>query len=79
MVPKFAVDEKVMCYHGPLLYEAKCIKLKKEGNQYQYFVHYQVKHLKVLKQFSIDSLLYFQGWNKNWDEWVTENRMLKQV
>jgi len=60
MVPKFVVDEKVMCYHGPLLYEAKCIKIKKEGNQYQYFVHYQ-------------------GWNKKWDDWVTESRMLKQV
>jgi len=60
MQPKFAVEEKVLCYHGPLLYEAKCLKLKKENNVYQYFVHYQ-------------------GWNKNWDEWVTEGRMLKQI
>jgi len=60
MIPKFSVDEKVLCYHGPLLYEAKCIKIKKESNEYQYFVHYQ-------------------GWNKNWDEWITDKRMLKQV
>jgi len=59
MPPKFSTEEKVLCYHGPLLYEAKCTKIKKEASQYQYFIHYQ-------------------GWNKNWDEWVTEARMLKQ-
>jgi len=59
MVPKYKVEEKVLCYHGPLLYEAKCTKTKKDGGIYQYYIHYQ-------------------GWNKNWDEWVTESRMLKQ-
>ena len=54
---------KVLCYHGPLLYEAKCVKSRKDtksGNpgDFQYFVHYQ-------------------GWNKNWDEWVDETRILK--
>ena len=53
----------MLCYHGPLLYEAKCVKSRKDtksGNpgDYQYFVHYQ-------------------GWNKNWDEWVDETRILK--
>lgn len=61
--PKFADHEKVLCYHGPLLYEAKCVKSRKDtksGNpgDFQYFVHYQ-------------------GWNKNWDEWVDETRILK--
>lgn len=60
MQPKFLVDEKVLCYHGPLLYEAKILKSKKENSSYSYFVHYQ-------------------GWNRNWDEWVGETRMLKQV
>ena len=60
MQPKFNAEEKVLCYHGPLLYEAKVLKHKKEGGVYAYFVHYQ-------------------GWNKNWDEWVGEGRMLKQV
>ena len=54
---------QVLCYHGPLLYEAKCVKSRKDtksGNpgDFQYFVHYQ-------------------GWNKNWDEWVDETRILK--
>lgn len=64
--PKFEDNEKVLCYHGPLLYEAKCVKGRKVSNKgqpqqpanevhFQYFVHYQ-------------------GWNKNWDEWVAEDR-----
>jgi len=61
--PKFADHEKVLCYHGPLLYEAKCVRSRKhtksgDPGDYQYFVHYQ-------------------GWNKNWDEWVDETRILK--
>jgi len=60
MQPKFAADEKVLCFHGPLLYEAKILKSKKEGGNYSYFVHYQ-------------------GWNKNWDEWVQETRIMKQT
>merc|ERR1712088_1203151 len=56
---KFTENKKLLCYHGPLLYEAKCIKLKKDNaNAIQYFIHYQ-------------------GWNKNWDEWVGETRILK--
>ena len=34
---------QVLCYHGPLLYEAKILKSKKESGNYSYFVHYQVK------------------------------------
>jgi len=56
-VKMFSEGEKLLCYHGPLLYEAKCVKIKKE-NEYRYFVHYQ-------------------GWNKNWDEWVNDSRILK--
>jgi len=59
MQQKYKVDEKVLCFHGPLLYEAKCTKVKKEGNSFSYLIHYQ-------------------GWNKNWDEWVSDSRMLKQ-
>jgi mortality factor 4-like protein 1 len=55
---KFTEGEKVLCYHGPLLYEAKCVKTKKDGANMLYLVHYL-------------------GWNKNWDEWVNETRILK--
>ena len=45
MQPKFGVEEKVLCYHGPLLYEAKILKMKKDGGVFTYFVHYQVNFL----------------------------------
>lgn len=60
MPPKlrFQESEKVLCFHGPLLYEAKCIKSQVKDKQVKYFIHYS-------------------GWNKNWDEWVPESRVLK--
>uniref|UniRef100_A0AAQ5YIP1 Mortality factor 4-like protein 1 n=1 Tax=Amphiprion ocellaris TaxID=80972 RepID=A0AAQ5YIP1_AMPOC len=50
----------VLCFHGPLLYEAKCVKINIKDKQIKYFIHYS-------------------GWNKNWDEWVPESRVLKYV
>ncbi|XP_063913013.1 mortality factor 4-like protein 1 [Zophobas morio] len=56
---KFAEGEKVLCFHGPLIYEAKCLKSTiTKDKQIKYFIHYA-------------------GWNKNWDEWVPESRVLK--
>ncbi|PWA19031.1 hypothetical protein CCH79_00004880 [Gambusia affinis] len=52
--------ERVLCFHGPLLYEAKCVKISVKDKQIKYFIHYS-------------------GWNKNWDEWVPESRVLKYV
>ncbi|XP_022919968.1 mortality factor 4-like protein 1 [Onthophagus taurus] len=56
---KFSEGEKVLCFHGPLIYEAKCLKaMVTKEKQVKYFIHYA-------------------GWNKNWDEWVPESRVLK--
>ncbi|KAJ8687084.1 hypothetical protein QAD02_022878 [Eretmocerus hayati] len=57
---KFSDGERVLCFHGPLIYEAKCLKssFSKEDKQNKYYIHYA-------------------GWNKNWDEWVPEDRVLK--
>ncbi|KAJ1117438.1 hypothetical protein NDU88_005638, partial [Pleurodeles waltl] len=52
--------ERVLCFYGPLLYEAKCVKVSIKENQVKYFIHYS-------------------GWNKNWDEWVPDSRVLKYV
>ncbi|KAK3611079.1 hypothetical protein CHS0354_030036 [Potamilus streckersoni] len=56
--PKFQEGERVLCFHGPLLYEAKCVKHEIKDKQIRYMIHYN-------------------GWNKNWDEWVPESRVLK--
>ncbi|KAF8127639.1 MRG-domain-containing protein [Boletus edulis] len=62
----FTVNERVLCYHGPLIYEAKVTKTemwdetntKLAGVGPHFFVHYK-------------------GWKQTWDEWVPVARLLK--
>jgi len=54
---KFVEGERVLCFHGPLIYEA-VIKGQMRDKVTKYLIHYN-------------------GWNKNWDEWVTESRVMK--
>ncbi|KAJ1667129.1 Esa1p-associated factor [Coemansia sp. RSA 1813] len=62
----FKPNERILCFHGPLLYEAKVIKAELwDGRDADtpdpgphYFVHYK-------------------GWKQTWDEWVDESRALK--
>ncbi|KAJ3105027.1 UDP-glucuronic acid decarboxylase 1 [Phlyctochytrium planicorne] len=65
MVLTFSENEKVLCFHGPLIYEAKVLKGElwqgkepPEENGPHYFIHYK-------------------GWKQTWDEWVPETRVLK--
>ncbi|XP_059478155.1 mortality factor 4-like protein 1 isoform X2 [Neocloeon triangulifer] len=55
---KFTEGERVLCYHGILLYEAKCLEHRTNDKVVEFKVHYA-------------------GWNKSWDEWVPEDRILK--
>jgi mortality factor 4-like protein 1 len=55
---KWTKGEKILCFHGPLIYEAKIQEVELQNSIPKYFIHYK-------------------GWNKNWDEWVPEARMLK--
>ncbi|KAJ1959951.1 Esa1p-associated factor, partial [Dipsacomyces acuminosporus] len=62
----FRTNERILCFHGPLLYEAKVVKAEmRDGTDPDapdpgpyYFVHYK-------------------GWKQTWDEWVDESRALK--
>ncbi|KAL6303675.1 MRG-domain-containing protein [Sparassis latifolia] len=62
----FTQGERVLCYHGPLVYEAKILKIENwdETNSTSgvvgphFFVHYK-------------------GWKQTWDEWVPAVRLLK--
>ena len=38
--PKFQEGERVLRFHGPLLYEAKCVKVAIKDKQVKYFIHY---------------------------------------
>ncbi|KAF8840444.1 MRG-domain-containing protein [Paxillus ammoniavirescens] len=66
MASPFIVNERVLCYHGPLIYEAKILKTevwdesntKLAGVGPHFFVHYK-------------------GWKQTWDEWVPLQRLLK--
>ncbi|KAL5638912.1 hypothetical protein ACGC1H_003318 [Rhizoctonia solani] len=64
----FAVGERVLCYHGPLIYEAKILKSETatEGNPHPKTgctgVHY---------------LVHYKGWKQSWDEWLLPSRLLK--
>ncbi|XP_054286814.1 mortality factor 4-like protein 1 [Macrosteles quadrilineatus] len=57
---KFSDGEKVLCFHGPLIYIAKCMQTRYNEKEKvsEYHIHYS-------------------GWNKSWDEWVPESRVLK--
>lgn len=60
--PPYAKDEKVLCFHGDLMYEAKInqvsLKAGQKPEDAQYHVHYT-------------------GWKASWDDWVSQDRMRK--
>ncbi|CAG2115579.1 unnamed protein product [Medioppia subpectinata] len=37
---KYAVEERILCFHGPLIYEAKCLKRLAIDTRNRYYVHY---------------------------------------
>ncbi|NXG07533.1 MO4L1 protein, partial [Sakesphorus luctuosus] len=82
--PKFQEGERVLCFHGPLLYEAKCVKVAIKDKQVKYFIHYSGWNKKFsgseLSDF-IPELMIYSGTDTlpGWDEWVPESRVLKYV
>ena len=36
----FIIGERVLCFHGPLLYEAKNLKAEVKDQQNKYLIHY---------------------------------------
>lgn len=62
----YSEGEKVLCFHGPLIYSAKVLKAEKwtgdDNVRGDVGPFYQV---------------HYDGWKKTWDEWVPEARLLK--
>ncbi|KAF2277594.1 mortality factor 4-like protein-like protein 1 [Westerdykella ornata] len=61
--PLFRKDEKALCFHHELLYDAKVLDVKPldeddKKSGFQYKVHYK-------------------GWKNTWDDWVPEDRLRK--
>ncbi|CBQ68343.1 related to Chromo domain protein MRG15 [Sporisorium reilianum SRZ2] len=62
----YADSEKVLCFHGPLIYAAKILKSEKwTGDE------------NVTGQVGPHYLVHYDRWKKTWDEWVPETRLLK--
>jgi mortality factor 4-like protein 1 len=42
ILPQFAVGERVLCFHGPLIYEGKPLEMefREEASQFAYLIHY---------------------------------------
>ncbi|NXI71691.1 MO4L1 protein, partial [Anseranas semipalmata] len=85
----FLSGERVLCFHGPLLYEAKCVKVAIKDKQVKYFIHYSGWNKKSrfslyfgsglsCKVFLNDCLIFIFIFS-SWDEWVPESRVLKYV
>ncbi|TQV95057.1 histone acetylase complex subunit [Cordyceps javanica] len=56
---QFSKDEKVLCFHMDMLYEAKVTDVQpaeKQGDGWRYKVHYK-------------------GWKSTWDDWVLADRI----
>ncbi|CAG8453340.1 5642_t:CDS:2 [Paraglomus occultum] len=62
----YQVSEKVLCYHGPLIYEAKILKA-------EYFESKNASSGVTGQHYYI----HYKGWKNTWDEWVEESRILK--
>lgn len=76
--------EKVLCYHGPLIYEAKCLKSSTaKEKQIKYLIHYagwnkkyggfDSEPVEFVNRLKYLMYLLFCSW----DEWVPESRVLK--
>lgn len=63
--PSYQKDEKALCFHGELLYEAKILDVRKQDpkdktSPFEYRVHYK-------------------GWKNTWDDWVPQDRLRKNT
>ncbi|XP_044525496.1 mortality factor 4-like protein 1 [Gracilinanus agilis] len=65
--PPFQVGDQVLCLHGSLLYEAKCLRVAEAacGTEAEAEVG------------PLTYLIHYTGWNKNWDEWVSACRVFQ--
>lgn len=77
----FEIEGKCLCYHGPLLYEARVLRIYcPETNTYRDKQNDKVTPTEddKLPMNEWNRPLWFvhyQGWKATWDEWVTEERI----
>ncbi|KAI5864434.1 MRG-domain-containing protein [Durotheca rogersii] len=60
--PPYTKDEKVLCFHGDLMYEAKIIEVSAKPGQKPEDAQYRI---------------HYKGWKASWDDWVSQDRIRK--
>jgi len=71
----------VFAFHGPLIYEAKILRVHRAGSatvETTTEPEAVSKFPKLTNLMDIDTyFLHYQGWNSKWDEWVGIERILE--
>jgi len=77
-------NQLVYAYHGPLIYEAKILKMKNAKDSFILNADQQPESLELNHKFNPQKwdnitcyYLHYQGWNLKWDEWVGIDRILE--
>lgn len=79
---KFRPGAQVLAYHGPLVYEAKVLKIHEKG---KLFVEIGEGTSEPLLENRIPGFLlendayflHYKGWSPKWDEWVSTERIME--
>ncbi len=76
------LGSRCLAYHGPLLYEAKVLRLHEEGSnvvQIKEDTFTTNEHAQLPEDYK-DKLVYYihyKGWKPKWDEWVLKERVIQ--
>lgn len=62
----FEAGDQVLAYHGPQIYEAKVVKTELRPDPLD-------PDAEKIPMY----LTHYSGWNKSWDEWLFDDRLLK--
>lgn len=79
---KFRPGSKALAYHGPLVYEAKVLKVHEEGKTFVEIGDGKTEPLLANKipAFLREKdayFLHYKGWSSKWDEWVSSERIME--
>ncbi|KAI0125036.1 chromo domain-like protein [Xylariales sp. AK1849] len=68
--PPFAKDEKVLCFHGDLMYEAKVTEVRSASDNNN-------TNAATIKADDAQYKVHYKGWKASWDDWVSQDRIRK--
>lgn len=80
---EFEINSRCLAYHGPLLYEAKVLKLHEANSENVLAKDKKEDKIESAKDEQIPEeifgedgfFIHYKGWKSTWDEWVTERRL----